>query len=135
MQDPICLKHFGHQEILKKIDLMEGEYNLPMSFDESRIPSAPAAAGQNIGEWGYGVVVYGAVWGHHWGKETPSLMADMYGFSCKEEMADTKQYLREHGNYQLEQVSVKWLVTLYYFFINFSGHFDGLLIMQCFVTF
>ena len=37
----------------------------------------------------------------------PSLMVDMYGFSCEEEMADTKQYLREHGNYQLEQVSVK----------------------------
>ena len=37
----------------------------------------------------------------------PSLLADMYGSSCKEEMADMKQYLREHGNYQLEQVSVK----------------------------
>ena len=45
----------------------------------------------------------------------PSLMADMFGFSCKEEMVDMKQYLREHGNYQLEQVSVKQLVTLYYF--------------------
>ena len=39
---------------------MEGEYNLPMRFDESKIPSAPAAAGKNTGEWGYGVVVYGA---------------------------------------------------------------------------
>ena len=85
---------------------MEGEYDLPMRFDESRIPSAPAAAGQNIGEWGYGMVVYGAAQGHHQSKQTSSLMADMYGFSC-EEMADTKQYLREHGNYQLEQVSIK----------------------------
>ena len=97
---------------------MEGEYDLPMSFAESQIPSTPAAAGQNIGEWGYGVAVYGAAWGHCWGKEMPSLMADMYGFSCEEEMADTKQYLREHDNYQLEQVGVKWLVTLYIFYLS-----------------
>ena len=69
---------------------MEGEYDLPMSFDESQIPSTPAAAGQNIGQWGYSVAVYGAAQGHHRGKEMPSLMVDMYGFSCKEEMADTK---------------------------------------------
>ena len=94
---------------------MEGEYDLPMRFDELKIPSAPAAAGQNIGEWGYSVVVYGAAQGHHRGKQIPSLMADMYGFPCEEEMADMKQYLREHGNYQLEQVSVKQLVALYYF--------------------
>ena len=60
VQDPICLKHFRCHEVLKKIDLMEGEYDLPMRFDELKILSAPAAAGQNIGEWGYGVVVYGA---------------------------------------------------------------------------
>ena len=45
VQDPICLKHFGCQEILKKIDLMEEEYNIPMRFDESLIPDFPAAAG------------------------------------------------------------------------------------------
>ena len=39
--------------------MMEGEYNLPMRFDDSRISSVPTAAGQNIGEWGYGVAVYG----------------------------------------------------------------------------
>ena len=94
---------------------MEGEYDLPMSFDESWIPSTPAAAGQNIREWGYGVAVYSAAQGHCQGKEMPSLMVDMHGFSCKEEMADTKQYLKEHGNYQPEQVSIKQLATLYYF--------------------
>ena len=102
----IHLKHFGHQEILKKINLMEGEYNLPMRFDESLIPDSPAAAGENIGEWGYGVVVFGAARGHHRAKETPSLMANMYGFAS-EEMSDTKAYLQSHGNYQLEQVSAK----------------------------
>ena len=32
-------------------------------------------------------------------------MASMFGFECEEEMADTKQYLLNHGGYQLEQVS------------------------------
>ena len=84
---------------------MEGEYELPMRFNESLIADSPAAAGENIGEWGYGVAVYGVVWGHCRAKETPSLMADMYGFSL--EMSDTKAYLQSHRNYQLEQVSVK----------------------------
>ena len=65
MQDPIHLKHFGCWEILHKIDLMEGEYNLPMKFDDSLIPDSPTATGENIGELGYGVAVYGAAdkWG------------------------------------------------------------------------
>ena len=107
VQDPIHLKHFGCQEILNKIDLMEGEYDLPMKFDESLIPDSPAAAGKNIGEWGYGVAVYSAARGHARTKETPSLMADMYRFTLEEEMSDTKAYLHSHGDYQLEQVGVK----------------------------
>ena len=91
---------------------MEGEYNLPMRFDESLIPDSPAAAGENIREWGYGVAVYGAARGHHRAKEIPSLMANMYGFASEEEMSDTKAYLWLHGNYQLEQVRAKQLVTL-----------------------
>ena len=115
MQDPIRLKHFRLWEILQKIDLLEGEYDLPLRFDGSRIPSAPAAAGQNTGEWGYGMAVYGAARGHRQSKQMPSLMVDLYGFSCEEEMVDTNQYLREHGSYQLEQVSVKQLVALLFF--------------------
>ena len=107
VQDPIHQKHFRCPEVLKKIDLMEGEYDLPMRFDESKIASTSAAAEQNIGEWGYSVAVYGVAQGHCQGKQMPSLMADLCGISCEEEMADMKQYLREHGNYQLEQVSVK----------------------------
>ena len=78
---------------LQKIDLMEGEYDLPMRFDESLISDSPVAAGENIGEWGYGVTVYGVARGHCRAKETPSLMADMYGFASEEEMSDTKAYL------------------------------------------
>ena len=86
---------------------MEGKYNLPMKFDESLIPDSPAAAGENIGEWGYGVAVYSAARGHARAKDTPSLMANMYGFVSEEEMSDTRAYLCSHRDYQLEQVGVK----------------------------
>ena len=33
VHDLIHLKHFGKKEILRKIDLMEGQYNIPMRFD------------------------------------------------------------------------------------------------------
>ena len=104
VQDPIRLKHFGKKEILAKIDLMEPEYDIPMAFDDAQNPSTPAAAGQNIGEWGYGIGVFGVAWGHACGCETPSLLADMCGFKSEEEMEDTKAYLHSHGGYQLEQV-------------------------------
>ena len=86
---------------------MEGEYDLPMRFDETLIPDSSAAAGQPIGEWGYGVAIFGAAWGHCRARETPSLMVDMYGFASEEEMSDTKAYLWSHRNYQLEHVSAK----------------------------
>ena len=94
---------------------MEPEFNEPMTFDESRVLDQPAGAGAEIGSWGYGVQVYRAARGHKRNKETPSLLADMCGFSSKEEMQDARQYLQTHSNYQIEQVSVKQLVTLYYF--------------------
>ena len=78
---------------------MEGEYDLPIRFNESLVPDSPAAAGENIGEWGYGVAVYGASRGHCRVQETPSLMANMDSFASEEEMADTKAYLQLHGNY------------------------------------
>ena len=58
-QDPIHLKHFGKREILKKINLMKPKFDQPMMFDESRVPDQPAAAGAEIGSWGYEVQVYG----------------------------------------------------------------------------
>ena len=84
---------------------MEPEYDIPMTFDDAQIPYTPAAAGQNIGEWGYGIGVFGAVCSHTRECETPSLLADMCRFKSEEEMEDTKAYLHGHGGYQLEQVS------------------------------
>ena len=106
-QDPIHLKHFGKREILKEINLMEPKFDQPMMFDESRVLDQPAAAGAEIGSWGYGVQVYGVARGHKRKKETPSLLADLCGFSSEEEMQDVMQYLQTHGDYQIEQVSVK----------------------------
>ena len=40
-----------------------------------------------MGLGGYAVGVYGAAWGYRRDMAPPSLMADMYGFACEEEMA------------------------------------------------
>ena len=105
MKDPIPLRHFRKKEIPAQIDLMEDWYDEPMTFNESLMSShvTPIAAGEEIESWGYGVSVYGAAQAHRREVETPSLMADMFGFTS-EEMSDTKEYLHSHGNYQLEQV-------------------------------
>ena len=93
--------------MLQKIDLMEDWYGEPMMFDEGRILAhvAPMAAGTEVGSWGYGVSVYGAAWGHRRELVTPSLMANIYGFTLEEEIQDTKAYLCSHGGNQLEQVN------------------------------
>ena len=87
-----------------KIDLMEDQFDVPMSFNEYRVPSVPFVLGQDIGAWGEGVAVYGAARGYRRECETPLLIADMFGFASEEEMEDTKAYLLNHGWYQLEQV-------------------------------
>ena len=129
VQDPIRLKYFGKKEILSKIDLMELEYDVPMTFDDAWIPSTPVAAGQNIGEWGYGIGVFGMAHGHAHECETPSLLADMCGFKSEEEMDDTKAYLQSHGSYQLKQVAADFCPFSCQFSGNltscFSGHRGG----------
>ena len=89
-KDPIPLRHLGKKEVLTKIP--------------TQVP--PVAAGQDHGAWRYGVGVYGAAQGYRRDMATPLLMADMYGFTCEEEMVDAKEYLHRHGGYQLEQVRV-----------------------------
>ena len=108
MKDPIPLRHFGKKEMLAKFDLMEDQFDMPMTFNESHIPAhvSPMAAGEEVGAWNYRVSVYAAAWGHRKEVVMPSLMADMFGFMSEEEMDDTKSYLWSHRNYQLEQVRV-----------------------------
>ena len=71
------------------------QFDVPMTFDESQIHAhvSPMAAGEEVGAWDYGVLVYGAAWDHRREVATPSLMANMYGFVSKE-MDNTKSYLR-----------------------------------------
>ena len=84
---------------------MEDQFDHPMVFDEAQVPPNPLVAGKGVGAWGEGVAVYGVARGFQHQSTMPTLMASMYGFECEEEMADTKQYLLNHGGYQLEQVS------------------------------
>ena len=41
------------------------------------------------------------------GRQTSSLMADSYGFQSQEELLRVQKYLRDHGGWQLEQVSYR----------------------------
>ena len=85
-KDPIPLKHLRKKEVLTKINLMEDQYDKPMVFDTSQIPTQvpPVAAGQDHGAWGCSVGVYGAACGYRRDVATPSLMAGMYGFACED---------------------------------------------------
>ena len=104
---------------------MEPEFDQPMMFDKSRVPDQPAAAGVEIGSWGYEVQVYGAARGHKRKKETPSLLTNMCGFSSEQKMQDARQYLQTHGNYQIEQVSVKSHWSHCIIFCQSIGSFVG----------
>ena len=57
VKDPIPLRHFGKHKILAKIDLMEDQFDVPMTFDKNRVPSMPFVPGQDISAWGEGVTV------------------------------------------------------------------------------
>ena len=80
---------------------MEDRFDIPMQFDLDCIlaNTLPAAAGEEVRSWGYGVAVFSAARGHRREYQMAPLMADMYGFVSEEEMSDTKDYLRAHGNY------------------------------------
>ena len=72
-KDPITLRHLSKKEVLAKIDLMEDQFDKPMVFDASQIPTQvpPVAAGQDHGAWGYDVGVYGAARGYRRDVATP----------------------------------------------------------------
>ena len=84
---------------------MEDQFDRPMVFDPALITD-PAVAGQGSSAWGQGVAVYGAAKGYKCSCTTPTLMSNMFGFECEEEMDDARKYLLLHGGYQLEQVSL-----------------------------
>ena len=105
---PVPLRHLSKCEVLAQIDLMEDQFDVLMWFDLDHIPanSTPTAVGEEVQSWGYGVAVFGAARGPRRDYQMRSLMGVMYGFVSKEEMSDAKDFLRAHGKYQLEQVSI-----------------------------
>ena len=101
------LMHFGRTEVLARIEAMEVEYDQPLAYVDPG-PAVPGAepTGDPTQPWGGdGIVVWGASQLQRC-QQTPSLMADSYGFRGEEEWGRVQQYLKSHGGWQLEQVGV-----------------------------
>ena len=98
------LIHYGKREILARIDAMEPEYEQLLSWEDP----GPAVLGEDATEpnkpWGDGITVSGSNQPLK-GRQTPSLMADSYGFKSQEELMRVQRYCWDHGGWQLEQVS------------------------------
>ena len=98
--------HFGRREVLARIEAMEVEYDQPLTYVDLG-PAVPGAepTGDPTQPWGDGIVVWGASQLQRC-RQTPSFMADSYGFHGEEEWGRVQQYLKSHGGWQLEQVGV-----------------------------
>ena len=83
---------------------MEPEYEQLLSWEDPGPAVLGAAATEPNKLWGDGIVVSGP---NHplRGRQTASLMVDSYGFWSQEELLRVQKYLRDHGGWQLEQVS------------------------------
>ena len=83
---------------------MELEYEQLLSWEDPG-PAVPSAAATEPDKpWGDGIVVSGPSQPLR-GRQTVSLMVDSYGFQSQEELLRVQKYLRDHGWWQLEQVS------------------------------
>ena len=85
---------------------MEAEYEEVLAWVDPGPGEAASSGTETPGPWGEGIHLYGApqpLKGHC----TASLMADSYGFASTEELSRVQKYLREHGGWQLEQVSYR----------------------------
>ena len=83
---------------------MEVEYEEVLSWVDSGPGGVASSGTETPGPWEEGIHLFGALQplkGHH----TTSLMVDSYGFASTEELPRVQKYLREHGRWQLEQVS------------------------------
>ena len=98
--------HFGKREVLSRIEAMEVEYDEPLAYVDPG-PAMPGdePTGDPSQPWGDGIVVWGASQLQRC-QQTPSLMADSYGFCGEEEWGRVQQYLKSHGRWQLEQVGI-----------------------------
>ena len=84
---------------------MEAEYNEVLSWKDPG-PANPTGEPSTGPEtlWGEAIQLAGAIQLLK-GRQTPSLMADSYGFWSQEELLHVQNYLKDHRGWQLEQVS------------------------------
>ena len=83
---------------------MELEYEQLLSWEDPG-PAVPGAdATEPNKPWGDGITVSGPNQPLK-GIQMPSLMVDSYGFKSQEELLRVQKYCRDHGRWQLEQVS------------------------------
>ena len=83
---------------------MEAEYDEVLCWEDPgpTVPGEMSAAAET--PWGEGIQLAGMVQQLK-GRQTPSLMADSYGFQSQEELYWVQKYLKDHGGWQLKQVS------------------------------
>ena len=104
----VSLKHYGKREVLQLIDKMEDCFNRPFVFDPDVLePRWGRAIAIAPGHWFYGVNIYGQArkYKTHPG-EAATLNVAMYGFESEGEYNRVQAYLKVHGGWQLEAVSV-----------------------------
>ena len=121
---------------------MEVEYEEVLSWVDPGPGGVVSSGTETPGPWGEGIHLFGALQPLK-GHRTASLMADSDGFASTEELSRVQKYLREHGGWQLEQVSyrpkrpqslvidshvigclLEWSLVLHISFIP-SIHFSG----------
>ena len=83
---------------------MEVEYDEVLHWEDPgpAVPGEASAASET--PWGEGIQLAGVIQPLK-GRQTPSLMADIYGLQSQEELLQVQKYLKDHGGWQLKQVS------------------------------
>ena len=85
---------------------MEAEYDEVLHWVDPG-PAVPGeAAASSETPWGEGIQLAGVVQPLK-GRQTSSLMVDSYGFQSQGELLRVQKYLKDHGGWQLEQVSYR----------------------------
>ena len=91
---------------------MEDCFDQPFKFDPELIEARQRRGGSAIepGHWDYGINIYGKARRYRATPgETPTLNSAMYGFDSDEEYMRVQAYLRMHGGFQLEMVTLdRW---------------------------
>ena len=89
---------------MARIDAMEEEFDEVLHWEDPG-PAAPGEASvASETPWGEGIQLAGVIQPLR-GRQTPSLMADSYGFQSQEELLRVQRYLKDQSGWQLKQVS------------------------------